>query len=391
MSEAVQRETQRNALLRRALVTRFTIEDVLIVPVIAVVMALILGGITMLATGVDLFTIERAFAALFTGSVGSTYALSETLTAATPLTLAGLGIALGFRAGLFNIGAEGQLLMGGMAAVVVGFSFAGMPGFIHLPLALIAGALVGAIWASIAGWLRAATGAHEVITTIMLNLISFRLIDYLLRSPFIQRPGRADPISQSVLESATLPKLLLWLDPNLRLHAGLFVMLAAVVLIYWLLFRTTLGFEFRSAGANPDAARYAGMRSGFLIVAVMAIAGALAGLAGANQVLGVLGRASPNFSAGIGFDAIAVALLGRGHPIGVLLAGLLFGALEAGGRQMQVSAGVSIDLISIIQALIIVFIAAPLLVRTVFPWVFQRARRAPKGVTATQPTAEGGG
>ncbi len=391
MSEAVQRETPRNALLRRALVTRFTIEDVLIVPVIAVVMALILGGITMLATGVDLFTIKRAFAALFTGSLGSAYALSETLTAATPLTLAGLGIALGFRAGLFNIGAEGQLLVGGMAAVAVGFSFAGLPAFVHLPLALIAGALVGALWASIAGWLRAATGAHEVITTIMLNLISFRLIDYLLRSPFFQRPGRADPISQSVLDSATLPKLLLWLDPNLRLHGGLFVMLAAVLLIYWLLFRTTLGFEFRSAGASPDAARYAGMRSGFLIVAVMAIAGALAGLAGANQVLGVLGRASPNFSAGIGFDAIAVALLGRGHPIGVLLAGLLFGALEAGGRQMQVSAGVSIDLISIIQALIIVFIAAPMLVRTIFPWVFHRARHAPTPVTATQPTAEGGG
>ncbi|MGH6926371.1 MAG: ABC transporter permease [Propylenella sp.] len=382
MSEAVKREAPlAHALLRRALVTRFTIEEVVIVPVIAVVVALILGGITMLATGVDPFKIERAFTALFTGSLGSVNALSETLTAAAPLTLAGLGIALGFRAGLFNIGAEGQLLVGGMAAVIVGFSLAGFPALIHLPLALLVGALVGGLWAAIAGWLRAATGAHEVITTIMLNLISFRLIDYVLRSPWIQRPGRADPISKSVLDSAELPRLLLWLDPNFRLHAGIFVMLAAVALVYWLLFRTTLGFEFRSAGANPDAARYAGMRSGFLIVAVMAIAGALAGLAGANQVLGVLGRASPNFSAGIGFDAIAVALLGRGHPVGVLFAGLLFGALQAGGRQMQVSANVSIDLIAIIQALIIVFIAAPMLVRTVFPWAFQKTGRAGRPVT----------
>jgi general nucleoside transport system permease protein len=390
MSEAVERDGPSQTLLRRAVVTRFTIEEVLIVPVIAVVLALFLGGIAMLATGVDLFTIERAFTALFTGSVGSVYALSETLTAATPLTLAGLGVALGFRAGLFNIGAEGQLLIGGMAAVVVGFSLAGMPAVIHLPLALLVGALFGAMWASIAGWLRAATGAHEVITTIMLNLIAFRLVDYLLRVPWIQRPGRADPISRSVLESAELPRLLTSLDPNLRLHAGIFLMLAAVLLVQWLLFRTTLGFEFRSAGANPDAARYAGMRSGFLIVVVMALAGALAGLAGANQVLGVLGRASPNFSADIGFDAIAVALLGRGHPIGVLLAGLLFGALEAGGRQMQVSAGVSIDLISIIQALIIVFMAAPILIRTVFPWAFQN-RRAGKAAATAPAAQEGGG
>ncbi len=386
MSDDTKREPLSRELLKRAVVTRFTVEEVVIVPIFAVIVALILGGITMLATGVSLGTIQAAFGSLFTGSLGSVSALSETLTAAAPLTLAGLGIALGFRAGLFNIGAEGQLLIGGMAAVVVGFSFAGLPLVIHLPLALLAGALFGALWASIAGWLRAATGAHEVITTIMLNLISFRLVDYLLRSPWIQRPGRADPISQSVLESAELPRLLLWLDPNLRLHAGIFVMLAAVLLIYWLLFRTKLGFEFRSAGANPDAARYAGMRSGFLIVAVMAIAGALAGLAGANQVLGVLGRASPNFSAGIGFDAIAVALLGRGHPIGVLLAGLLFGALEAGGRQMQVSAGVSIDLISIIQALIIVFIAAPMLVRTIFPWAFQKERPKEKGTSRAPPS-----
>jgi len=365
-------ETLGDAVLRRVVVTRFDVEQIVLVPVIAVVMALILGGVIMLATGVSFTAVGESYAALFSGSVGSLYAVSETLTAAAPLTLAGLGIALGFRAGLFNIGAEGQVLIGGMAAVIVGFSFEAMPAIIHVPLALLAGALAGAAWASIAGWLRAATGAHEVITTIMLNLISYRLVDYLLRSPLVQKPGRADPISKSVLPSAELPHLLDWIDPSLRLHAGILLALAAVAFVYWLLFNTTLGFEFRASGHNPDAARYAGMRSGLIIVAVMALAGALAGLAGANQVLGVLGRASPNFSGGIGFDAIAVALLGRSHPVGVLLAGLLFGALQAGGRQMQVSAGVSLDLIAIIQALIIIFIAAPMLVRVVVPWAFQK-------------------
>ncbi|MHA1158136.1 MAG: ABC transporter permease [Alphaproteobacteria bacterium] len=379
MSTTEHKESVTDQLIKRVVVTRFEIEELVLVPILAVLVALLLGGVTMLTTGVDLPTIGLSYFALLQGSVGSINSLSETLTAAAPLTLAGLGIALGFRAGLFNIGAEGQILIGGMAAVIVGFALEGLPIAIHLPLALIAGMLGGALWASIAGWLRAATGAHEVISTIMLNLISFRLVDYLLRNPPIQRPGRSDPISRSVFESAELPRLLDWLDPNLRIHAGVVLTLAVVFFVYWLLFRTTIGFEFRAAGANPDAARYGGMRSGLIIVTVMAVAGALAGLAGANQVLGVLGRASPGFSAGIGFDAIAVALLGRGHPFGVLFAGLLFGALEAGGRQMQVAAGVSIDLITIIQALIVVFIAAPMLVRTLFPFAFAKDRNGADG------------
>ncbi len=365
-------------LLQRRLIGRSEIEDVVIVPLFAVIAALFLGTLIMLATNVEPATIARSFLALLRGSVGSVNALSETLTAGAPLILAGLGLALGFRAGLFNIGAEGQVLMGGIAAVVVGFSFAGLPAVLLLPLSLLAGALAGAFYAGIAGWLRAATGAHEVISTIMLNLISYRLLDYLLRQPFIQKEGRADPISKSVPEAAELPRLLAFIDPNLRVHAGIFLVLAAVAIVYWILFRSKLGFEFRASGENAEAARFAGMRSGIIIVVAMAAAGALAGLAGANQVLGVLGRATPGFSAGIGFDAIAVALLGRSHPVGVLFAGLLFGALEAGGRQMQVDADVSIDLIGIIQALIIVFIAAPLLVRKLFPWGF-RTTPKPKG------------
>ena len=185
-------------LLKGKAIGRTEIEDMIVVPLFAVIAALLLGAATMLVTNIDLATIGRSYIALLEGSVGSLNAISETLTAAAPLILAGLGLALGFRAGLFNIGAEGQIVVGGLAAVVTGFSFAALPSVILLPMSLISGALAGALYASIAGWLRAATGAHEVISTIMLNLISFRLLDYMLSLPFVQKEGRADPISKSV-------------------------------------------------------------------------------------------------------------------------------------------------------------------------------------------------
>ena len=344
--------------------------EIILIPLAAVFMALVIGAVIMMATSVAPATILRSFVAMADGSVGSINAISETLTASIPLVLAGLGIGLAFRAGLFNIGAEGQMVIGGLAAAIASFSITGLPMAVHMPLVLVIGLIFGGIYAAIAGFLRAATGAHEVISTIMLNLISFRLLDYLRRQPFIQKEGRSDPISKAVLDTAELPRLLSFIDPNLRLHLGLFLMLGAVALVYWLLFRSKLGFAFRISGENPDAARYAGIRAGMTIVIAMAIAGGLAGLAGAAQVTGVLGRATPGFTAGIGFDAIAVALLGRSHPVGILLAGILFGALEAGGRQMQVDAGVSIDMISIIQALIIIFVAAPLLVKRALPFLF---------------------
>lgn len=353
--------------------------DLFLLPMAALLLAMLIGALIMIATSVAPVTILQSFIAMARGSFGSMHALSETVTAAIPLVLSGLGIGLAFRAGLFNIGAEGQMVVGGLATAVASFAITGLPIWIHLPLALVIGLSVGALYAAIAGILKAATGAHEVISTIMLNLISFRLLDYVLRQPVIQKEGRSDPISKAVLESAELPRLLAFIDGNLRLHAGLFIMLLAVALVYWLLFRSKLGFAFRISGENPGAARYAGIHPGLTVVLAMAIAGALAGLAGATQISGVLGRATPGFTAGIGFDAIAVALLGRSHPVGILLAGLLFGALEAGGRQMQVDAGVSIDLIGIIQALIIIFVAAPLLVRRIFPPLFrERARKDPE-------------
>jgi ABC-type uncharacterized transport system permease subunit len=362
-------------LLQPVAGTQSTLGELFFIPIVAVVLALLLSALIMLATSVEPANIVKSFVALAYGSVGSLAAVSETLTSSIPLVMSGLGIGLAFRAGLFNIGAEGQIVIGGLAAVIVSFAITGLPFYLHLPLVLTVGMIAGAVYAGLAGFLRAATGAHEVISTIMLNLIAFRMLDYVLRQPFIQKEGRSDPISKAVLETAELPRLLTFIDPNLRVHAGLMIMLVSVALIYWLLFRSKLGFAFRVSGENPDAAKYAGIRAGLTIALAMAIAGGLAGLAGATQVTGVLGRASPGFSAGIGFDAIAVALLGRSHPVGILLAGLLFGALEAGGRQMQVDAGVSIDLIGIVQALIIVFVAAPLLVKQILPFGFSAASK----------------
>lgn len=340
------------------------------------VLALLVAALIMLATGIPPATIALSFWSLLIGGVGSLQAISETLVAATPLALAGLGIAIGFRAGLFNIGAEGQLLIGGICGLVVGFAFTGLPAIIHISLALLAAFVGGAIWGGISGWLKVATGAHEVITTIMLNLIALRLTDYLLRNPPIQNPERSDPISRSVAESAALPRILGFLDPTLRVDIGIVIAVVATVAVALMMKHLKLGFEFRVLGANLTAATFAGIRSGRTMVIAMLLGGGLAGLAGASQTIGVLGRASPHFSAGLGFEAIAVALLARSSPVGVLFAALLFGALHAGGRKMQVDAAVSIDLITIVQALIVLCIAAPMLIHSILPWIRDKGDQA---------------
>jgi ABC-type uncharacterized transport system permease subunit len=307
--------------------------------------------------------ISGAYGALFLGAVGSGSALSETVVAATPLILAGLGIALGFRAGLFNIGAEGQVIAGGLLAGYVGFAIHGLPVFVHLPLALLSGLAGGALWGFIPGILKATTGAHEVITTIMLNYVAANLSLYLLASTAFRRPGRIDPISRFVAVPARLPHLA---GQGVRLHAGVIVALLAVVAVAWLLGRSTWGFELRAAGANPAAARTAGISVRRAIVMAMVLSGALAGLAGGGQVLGLQFALAPNFSGGLGFDAITVALLGRASPVGVLLAGLLFGALRAGGLHMQAETSTPIDIVTVIQSLIVIFVAAPALVRAIY-------------------------
>jgi len=317
-----------------------------------------LGALRQMAEGVSV-----AYKALFVGAFGSIYGLSETLFAATPLILAGVAVALGFRAGMFNIGANGQMLIGGMAAMWVGLHVT-LPSVLHIPLALVAAVLGGAAWAGIAGLLKARTGAHEVITTIMLNFIAFFLVEFLLRIPVFQEPGRNNPVSEKLPPSAQFPEIF---GSDYRVTIGLLIAIAAVVFVNWLLFRSSLGFEFRAVGFNPDASRYAGMNVVWLYLGVMSISGGLAGVAGANQVMGLPPyQATPVFAGTIGFDAIALALLGRSHPVGVLWAGLLLGALKAGGRAMQAAAQIPLDLVVVMQALIIVFIAAPELVRVIF-------------------------
>jgi simple sugar transport system permease protein len=356
-----------------------SMRSALLVPVLAVFTALVISGFIIALSDVDTLrlwgsdpgqafsdtidTVFGAFKALFVGSLGSINAISETLFAATPLIFAGLAVAVGFQAGLFNIGAEGQIIIGGMTALYVGFTF-DLPGIILIPMCLIGAMLGGGAWAGIAGLLKAKTGAHEVITTIMLNFIALYLTQWLLKTTVFQQPGRSDPISKPVNDGAQLPRLL---GADYRVTIGFLIAIAAAVIVQALMYRSTIGFEYRTVGANPHAAKYAGMNVIWLTVAVMATSGALAGLAGANQIMGLPPyQGSTAFSGGIGFDAIALALLGRSKPYGVVWAGLLFGALAAGGREMQGVERIPIDLVEVIQALIIVFIAAPALVRAIY-------------------------
>lgn len=352
-----------------------------LVPALALLTALIVGAFIIAVTDIDTLSvwgedpveafgltmtgIFDAYRALFMGSIGSPNAISETLFAATPLIFAGLAVAIGFQAGLFNIGVSGQMHIGGMAALYIGFAFA-LPAVFHIPLALAAAIVGGAFWAGIAGFLKARTGAHEVITTIMLNFIALFLVDYLLRNSLFQAPGRNDPISDKVNPSAQFPSLG-DLFGAYRVNIGFLIALAAVAFAWWLMYRTTIGFEFRAVGFNAAGGKYAGMSVAWIYVSVMAVAGAFAGIGGANQLLGLEPfRGFSNFAGNIGFDAIALALLGRSHPVGVLFAALLFGGLKAGGREMQGAAGIPIDLVLVLQALIIVMIAAPELVRSIY-------------------------
>ncbi|MDD2695324.1 MAG: ABC transporter permease [Anaerolineales bacterium] len=286
---------------------------------------------------------------------------SESLVIATPYIFAGLAVALGFRGNMFNIGAEGQLFVGGLASAYVGYAIKGLPAYIHLPLALLAGILAGAIWGAIPGLLKARTGAHEVINTIMMNYISYRLTDYLLTGP-MARPDKL-PITPEIQPSAYLPSLF---ERPMRLHWGFFLALAMAAFLYWFLFKTTRGMEIRMVGLNPNAARTAGVRISFIMVLTMALSGGLAGLAGANQILGVDHRLARAFSSGYGFDSIALALLGKSHPVGVVLASLLFGFLRGGAARMQSVAGVPVEIIRIIQGMVIVFVAAPAIIRSLY-------------------------
>lgn len=350
-------------------------------------------GDTLVALGQ---AIGGAYAALFRGSVVNLQAtdfvtairpLTETLTYATPLIAAGLGVALAFRAGLFNIGGQGQMLVAAAAAGWVGFGVSGVPFPLHLLMALVAGIAAGALWAGLAGLLKARTGAHEVIVTIMLNYVAFYLIAYLLATPgLLQAPGSSNPKTPPTPESAQLPPLL---GDRFNLTWGFVLALLAVVGVWWLLNRSSAGFSFRAVGENPRAARVAGIDTGRATVSSMLVAGGLVGLAGASQVLGgVTTGFSSDIDAGIGFDAITVALLGGSNPWGVLAAGILFGAFKAGGTTMQAAEGVPSDIVLVVQSLIVLFIAAPPLVRAIFRLPDPHRRQAAKKTRATRNRKE---
>ncbi len=338
-------------------------------------------------------SVAGAYSALFQGSVYNFRAkdfargirpLTETLTFATPLIVAGLGVGLGFRVGMFNIGGRGQMLMAAAAAGYVAFAVP-LPPVIHLIVAVLAGVLAGAIWGGIVGVLKARTGAHEVIVTIMLNFVALYLISFLLRTPgALQAPGSDNPKTPPMLDTAIFPELL---GPSYNLHAGFIVAVAATVFVWWLLVRSSMGFKFRAVGENPHAARVAGINVKGVYVWAMVLSGALVGLAGVSQVLGTVTTGfSAGIDAGIGFDAITVALLGRSRPWGIFVAGILFGAFKAGGFAMQAAEGVPIDIVLVVQSLIVLFIAAPPLVRAIFRLPLPGSIRAARAITVAEET-----
>jgi len=386
----------------------------LAVPALSVVTALLIGALVIMLTDQEVFhalaqgqigeavalafgNLTRSYVALYEGALGNPFKIleaivralsgeglrpilsavrgpSDSLVQSVPYIFAGLAVALGFRAGLFNIGAEGQIGVGWLVAVVVGFSFSGLPMVVHLPLAIAAGAITAGLWAAIAGLLKAKTGAHEVITTIMMNYLVFRLSDWLLCGPLEFTQGTCR--TQDIAESAYLPR---FLGHPVTLHWGFVLALVVAALTWWFLFKTTWGFELRTVGANPKAARYGGMNVAKTFVLAMFLSGCLAGLAGVVQGLGITHNIALGFQAGYGFDSIALALLGKSHPAGVVGASLLFGMLRAGAGRMQSVAGVPTEIVQIVQALVIIFIAAPAIIRALYR--LREARREGEEVT----------
>jgi ABC-type uncharacterized transport system permease subunit len=319
--------------------------------------------------------ISAGYSALFRGAIFNTNALysnggvpvfgplANTLLNAAPLILGGLAVGVAFRAGLFNIGVQGQLIMGVICAGYVGFAIS-LPPVIHLLAALVAGTLGGALWGGLAGWLKAKTGAHEVISTIMLNYVALGLLNYLLGIDSFQNPPFNQAISRPIDKDARLPYLF---GSTLGVHAGLVLAVLAAIGCWWLLTRSTLGFRLRAVGANAFAARTAGMNVERSFIIVMLISGGLAGLVGCSQALGTNpGGITNSIDASLGFDAITVALLGQASPGGTVLAGLLFGAFRAGGLVMAADTSTPADVVSVMEPVMVLFIAAPALIRAIF-------------------------
>jgi simple sugar transport system permease protein len=334
-----------------------------IIPLGAIVGGLLIGALVIIVSSwldgeLDLLLPLEAYGNLVSGAFGDMRGIAFTIQTAAPLILGGMAVGLGFKAGLFNIGAQGQFLLGALGAAGVGAALADAGPLVAIPAALGAGILCGAAWGFIPGALKAWTGAHEVVTTIMLNFIASILVAYVITGP-LEAPGfgfsRTGPVGD-----AALPTFF-----SGGIHLGVFIAFALVPVVWWLLWRSTLGFEIRTVGANPDAARYAGMHPALLTILTMSLCGLLAGLAGAGQILGISGFMTASYGTAIGFDSISVALLGRAHPVGITLAALLFGAMRAGSGLMQIRADIPVEIIDVIQASILFFLAADVIVRNV--------------------------
>ncbi len=350
------------------------VRDVALLPTIAILLALLFGAVLMilsspLVKGFDPTLPLTSYRALVVGAFGSTTGLVNTVVSAAPIVLAGLAVGIGFKAGLFNIGAQGQFLMGAVASTMVAITLNDSPAVVAIPLSLVGGLIGGLAWGFVPGFLKAWTGAHEVVTTIMLNYIAIYVVAYIISGPL--RGEHVTFARTDTILAGALPVIL-----GHDGHIGILLVALIVPAAWWLLFRSTIGFEIRTVGANPDAARYAGMRPRWITVFTMSLCGMLAGLAGAMDILGQVHYMPASFSTSVGFDGIAVALIGRAHPVGILFAGLLFGAMQAGAGLMQIQAGVPVQMVSVLQAVILFFLAAELIVRRVV-----RVRTPSAGVT----------
>ncbi|MGI6250657.1 MAG: ABC transporter permease [Anaerolineaceae bacterium] len=327
------------------------------VPFLAIVLALLVGAVILLVSGANPI---HAYSALFRGAFGNAKYFQRTLEKATPYIFAGLSVTFAFKAGLFNIGAQGQLLLGAIVAGYLGFAIKGLPAYLHIPLALIGGGIAGALYGMIPGLLRAYSGAHEVITTIMLNYIAINLTDYLSDGPW-KDTAQGNIIARTPLieQSARIP----FVGP---IPVGFIIAVIIAVLIWYILEKTNFGFETNSVGLNMHASRYAGMRTRILLALALIVAGLLAGFGGAVETMGVVGRYQPGFNTGLGFDGISVALLGRSNPLGVILSSLLLGAMKGGANVMQFDAKVPHEIIDVIQGMMLFFVTADVVVRRFF-------------------------
>ena len=328
----------------------------ILVPVISIVLGLLVGAIVMLVSDYDPV---KGYIALWNGIFGDSYAIGETIRQISPYILAGLAVAFAFRTGLFNIGVEGQLMVGWFAAAYVGMAFE-LPKFIHIPFALLAAALAGAIWGLVPGLLKATLRVHEVIVTIMMNYIALHVVNALIKT--VSGGGFK---TERIKETASLrSEFLSNLTDYSTLHYGILVALAMVIVMWFILEKTKTGFELKSVGFNDHASQYAGMNIKKNIVLSMVISGAFAGLGGAMEALGTFGNMSSRGGfTGIGFDGIAVALLGANTPLGVIFGASLFGSLKYGANNMPNEAGIPVEIVSIVIALIIFFVASGYIIR----------------------------